>query len=171
MSTRKDPQLVTLQEQSGQIDIYLFDRLLRGNITPAMRVLDAGTGFGRNLVSLIQEGCEVFAADMDAQAVDHVRRLAISFGNSSPTENFRAAAVEQMPLVDAVADVVICSAVLHFAGNKAHFEAMLVELWRTLRRGGLLFCRLTSCIGMDFKPAMAFTGLAALIGSSPTSPG
>lgn len=143
---------MTLQEQFGQIDIYLFDQVLRGNITPAMRVLDAGAGFGRNLVYLMREGCEVFAVDANAQAVEHVRRLAVSLGNPSPAENFRVAAVEQMPFPDAVADVVICSAVLHFARSKEHFEAMLNELWRALRPGGLLFCRLASRIGMDFKP-------------------
>ena len=142
---------MTLQEQFGQIDIYLFDQILRGNITPAMRVLDAGAGFGRNLVYLMREGCEVFAVDANAQAVEHVRRLAVSLGNPSQAENFRVAAVEQMPFPDAVADVVICSAVLHFARSKEHFDAMLNELWRTLRPGGLLFCRLASSIGMEFE--------------------
>ena len=150
--TRKDLPQVTLQEQFGQIDIYLFDQILRGNITPAMRVLDAGTGFGRNLIYLLREGCEIFAVDTNAQAIDHVRRLAVSHGNPSPAENFRVAPVEKMPFSDAVADVVICSAVLHFARNKEHFDAMLNELWRTLRPGGVLFCRLASRIGMDFEP-------------------
>ena len=40
---------MTLQEQFGQIDIYLFDQILRGNILPAMRVVDAGCGGGRNI--------------------------------------------------------------------------------------------------------------------------
>ena len=150
-SSPEGPPQVTLQEQFGQIDIYLFDQILRGNITPAMRVLDAGAGFGRNLVYLMREGCEVFAVDANAQAVEHVRRLAVSLGNPSQAENFRVAAVEQMPFPDAVADVVICSAVLHFARSKEHFDAMLNELWRTLRPGGLLFCRLASRIGMEFE--------------------
>jgi hypothetical protein len=29
---------------------------------------------------------------------------------------------------------------------------MLAELWRVLRPGGMLFCRLGSRIGMDFEP-------------------
>jgi len=46
---------------------------------------------------------------------------------------------------------VICSAVLHFARSGEHFLAMLNELWRVLKPGGLLFCRLASRIGMDFE--------------------
>jgi hypothetical protein len=49
----------SLQQQLGQIDIYLFDQILRGNIMPGMRVLDAGCGPGRNLVYLLREGYEV----------------------------------------------------------------------------------------------------------------
>jgi tellurite methyltransferase len=48
---------VTLREQFGQIDIYLFDQILRGNITATMRVLDAECGFERNLEYLPREGC------------------------------------------------------------------------------------------------------------------
>jgi ubiquinone/menaquinone biosynthesis C-methylase UbiE len=129
----------------------LFDQILRGNITPAMRVLDAGCGSGRNLVYLMREGCQVFAVDTNTQAVEQLRRLAASVGNPS-AENFRVAPVEEMPFPDAVVDVVICSAVLHFARSREHFMTMLNELWRVLRPGGLLFCRLGSRIGMDFEP-------------------
>ena len=56
---------MNIQEQFGQIDIYVFDQILRGNIAPGMRVVDAGCGYGRNLVHLLREGCEVFALDAD----------------------------------------------------------------------------------------------------------
>jgi tellurite methyltransferase len=143
---------VTLHDQFGQIDIYLFDQLLRGNITPAMTVLDAGCGPGRNLVYLLREGCQVYACDMNPRAVEQTRRLAATLGNPSPAENFLVAPVEQMPFSDAIADVVICSAVLHFSRSREHFLAMLNELWRVLKPGGLLFCRLASRIGMDIEP-------------------
>ena len=48
---------LSIQEQFGHIDIYVFDQILRGNIAPGMRVLDAGCGYGRNLVYLLREGC------------------------------------------------------------------------------------------------------------------
>lgn len=143
---------MTLQEQIGQIDIYLFDQILRGNITPAMTIVDAGCGPGRNLVYLLREGCRVYACDANAQAVEQTRRLAASLNNPSPPQNFCVAPVEQMPFPDAIADAVICSAVLHFARSKEHFLAMLSELWRVLKPGGLLFCRLASRIGRDFEP-------------------
>ena len=138
-----------LQEQFGQIDIYLFDQLLKGRISPGMRILDAGCGSGRNLVYFLREGYEVYAADSDAQAVDNVRALARMFAPALPASNFRVEAVEQMSFDDACADVVISNAVLHFARDDAHFESMLQGSWRVLKPGGLFFCRLASSIGME----------------------
>ncbi len=142
---------MTLQDQFGQIDIYVFDQILRGNIAPEMRVLDAGCGFGRNLVYLLREGCEVFALDADAAGVEHVRALAAELAPRLPAGNFITGAIEKMPLPDGFADVVICNSVLHFARDEPHFLAMVTELWRVLRPGGLLFCRLGSRIGMEFE--------------------
>ena len=141
----------SIQEQFGQIDIYVFDQILRGNIAPGMRVLDAGCGFGRNLVHLLRTGCEVFALDEDAGAVEHVRQLSASLETGLPEENFQVGSIERMPFPDGFADVVLSSAVLHFARDERHFRAMLGELWRVLRPGGMLFCRLGSRIGMDFQ--------------------
>jgi len=143
---------LSVQEQFGSIDIYVFDQILRGNITEGMRVLDAGCGYGRNLVHLLREGCEVFAMDADAGAVEHVRRLSASLGRELPADNFRVGLLEKIPFADGLADVVLCNSVLHFARDEDHFRAMLAELWRVLKPGGMLFCRLGSRIGMDFEP-------------------
>ena len=43
-----------LREEFGDIDVYLFDQLLRGRIVNGMKVLDAGCGAGRNLVFLMR---------------------------------------------------------------------------------------------------------------------
>lgn len=138
-----------LQEQFGQIDIYLFDQILRGRVAPGMRVVDAGCGSGRNLVYLLREGYEVFGLDADPRAVEEVRRLAASLAPALPTENFRAEAIENTSFPDAFADVAISSAVLHFARDDDQFRAMLLGTWRILRPGGLLFCRLASSIGIE----------------------
>jgi tellurite methyltransferase len=141
--------LSSLQEQFGPIDIYLFDQLLRGNITPAMRVLDAGCGSGRNLVYLLQAGFDVYAADPDLQAVRATRELAAKLATHLPAKNFRVEPMEAMSFPDAFADVVIASAVLHFARNDAQFRAMLQGAWQKLKPGGLFFCRLASSIGIE----------------------
>src|SRR5579862_8935431 len=138
-----------LREQFGQIDIYLFDQLLRGRVAPGVRVLDAGCGYGRNLVYLLREGYEVFGVDSDRRAIDAVRQLAQSLAPDRPLDNFRVEAVEAMSFADAFADVTISSAVLHFARDDQHFGAMLRGTWRVLKPGGLFFCRLASSIGIE----------------------
>jgi len=139
----------TLQEQFGQIDIYLFDQLLKGHIAPGMRILDAGCGTGRNLVYLLREGYEVYAADSDAQCVEGVRAFARKVAPALPASNFRVEPVEHMTFEDACADVVISNTVLHLASDDAQFEAMLQGSWRVLKPGGLFFCRIASTIGME----------------------
>jgi SAM-dependent methyltransferase len=142
---------MNVQEQFGQIDIYVFDQILRGNIAPGMRILDAGCGYGRNLVHLLREGCEVHAIDASAEGVQHVRALAAELAPNLSAENFRVGLIEKMDFADNFADVVLCNSVLHFAHDDAHFLAMVSELWRVLKPGGLFFCRLGSRIGMDFE--------------------
>jgi SAM-dependent methyltransferase len=141
--------LADLERQFGQIDIYVFDQLLRGRIRRGMRVLDAACGSGRNLVYLLQAGFDVFATDADVRAVEAVGRLAARLAPHLPQENFRAEPVERMTFPDGFADVVLSSAVLHFARDDAQFHAMVREMWRVLKPGGMLFCRLASTIGME----------------------
>jgi len=138
-----------LQDQFGQIDIYLFDQLQRGRIAPGMRILDAGCGSGRNLVYFLRERYEVFGADADRVSIETVRRLAAELSPDLPAENFRVETVEDMTFPDSFADVVLSSAVLHFAKNDDQFAAMLRGTWRILKPGGLFFARLASSIGME----------------------
>jgi tellurite methyltransferase len=134
--------MTDLPHEFGQIDIYLFDQLLRGRIAPGMRIFDAGCGYGRNLVYLLREGYEVFGVDQDPRAVEAVRQL-------SASDNFRVEPVESMSFPDAFADVVLSSAVLHFARDDQQFDAMLRGSCRVLKPGGLFFCRLASSIGIE----------------------
>jgi tellurite methyltransferase len=140
--------MTDLNAQFGDIDIYLFDQFLRRRIRTGMRILDAGCGSGRNLVYLLREGFEVFGVDSDARAIEATRRLAASIAPTLPAGNFRVETVEAMSFPDAFADLVISSAVLHFASDDDQFQAMLHGAWRVLKPGGLFFCRLASSIGM-----------------------
>ncbi len=149
MSGCYSPLMRNLAAEFGDIDIYLFDQLLRGRIASGMRVLDAGCGGGRNLVYLMREGFEVCGADADADAVAAVRALANRLAPSLPANAFRVESIEQMSFPDAHADVVVASAVLHFAADEAQFHAMLASCWRVLRPGGLFFSRLASTAGLE----------------------
>lgn len=140
---------LNLQEWFGPIDIYLFDQLLKGRFHPRMRVLDAGCGGGRNLVYLLRSGYDVCGVDLSTDAIAHVRALASGLAPQLPADNFRVEAVEEMSFADADFDVVICSAVLHFARDEEHWQRMLREMWRVLKPGGLFFARLASSVGVE----------------------
>jgi SAM-dependent methyltransferase len=140
---------VDLESQFGQIDIYLFDQLLRGRIRPGMRVFDAGCGHGRNLIYLLRGGWEVFGSDADPTSVARVQRLAATLVPAFPSTNFRVEPVERSTFTEAFADVVLSSAVLHFARDDEQFLAMVHEMWRLLKPGGMLWCRLASSIGIE----------------------
>jgi tellurite methyltransferase len=138
-----------LQRQLGDIDIYLFDQIMRGRFDARRRLLDAGCGGGRNLIWFLQSGYNVCALDGDPAAVSAVRALSARLSPSLPPSNIRHGALEALPWPDACMDAVVSSAVLHFARDDAHFERMMEELWRVLRPGGLLFARLASSIGIE----------------------
>jgi SAM-dependent methyltransferase len=158
-----------LQEWFGGIDIYIFDQLLKSRFVPGMRVLDAGCGSGRNLVYFLRSGYEVFGVDESEEAIAQVRKLATTLAPQLPAENFRVEPVERMswdsaPGGDPPAiaggtdnsrsgsggfDLVLSSAVLHFARDEAQWQAMVDEMWRVLKPGGIFFARLASTIGME----------------------
>jgi SAM-dependent methyltransferase len=131
------------------IDIYLFDQILKDRFTPGMTILDAGCGNGRNLRYFLRSGFAVFGVDLSAAAVEYVRAQAAQIAPGLPAENFRIEPIERMSFADGSFDVVLSSAVLHFAKDEDHFLAMLGEMWRVLAPGGMLFARLSSTIGME----------------------
>jgi tellurite methyltransferase len=136
-----------LREQFGDIDVYLFDQLLRGRIVEGMKVLDAGCGDARNLVFLMRAGFDLWGVDENPEAIARVLRLASEIAPRLAADRFRVARVEALPLSDASMDVVISSAVLHFARDENHWLAMVREMWRVLVPGGFMFARLATTVG------------------------
>ena len=120
-----------LRAQFGEIDIYLFDQLLRGRIQAGHARVDAGCGGGRNLVYLLRAGYEVFGADRDADAIRAVRALAArARADACRLETSGSSLSSDDAFRTAFADVVIGSALLHFARDTAQFEAMVAGMWR-----------------------------------------
>jgi tellurite methyltransferase len=140
-----------LRREFGDIDIYLFDQLLRGRITEGMRILDAGCGRGRNLVYFLQRGFDVSATDADSNAVAMARSLAARLSPALGGDRFRVEPIEEMSFADGAFDVVVSSAVLHFARDESHWWAMVREMWRVLAGGGLFFARLATTIGHESR--------------------
>src|SRR3954469_11398557 len=138
-----------LRAEFGDIDIYLFDQLLRGRFDRRRRVLDAGCGGGRNLPYFLRRDFEVWAVDSDPAAIHHVRRLAATLNAAAPADRIQCGSLDALPWPDASMDAVICSAVLHFARDERDFAAMLQEMWRLLAPGGLFFARLATSIGLE----------------------
>ena len=140
-----------LQRQFGEIDIYVFDQLLRGRIVPGQRILDAGCGDGRNLVYLIRAGFDVHGIDKSPRSIAQTRELAARLDPRIDADRFTVQPIELMSFTDAAFDVVLSSAVLHFARDEADWWEMAREMWRVLAPGGMLFARLGSTIGHETR--------------------
>ena len=138
-----------LKQSFGDIDIYLFDQLLKGTYDNCQRVLDAGCGGGRNLLYFLKNGYEVYGIDPNAEAIETVRSIAKDIAPKNSQNNFKVAKAEDLPFDGAYFDLVISSAVLHFAESETHFDTMLNSMWRVLKPGGYLFARLASDIGIE----------------------
>jgi SAM-dependent methyltransferase len=149
MSSMTAAPSTELRAQFGEIDIYLFDQLLRGRFDGRTRILDAGCGAGRNLPYFLARGFEIFGIDEDPAAVGAARKLAARLAPALPPDNIRQGTLHVLPWADGRMDAVVCSAVLHFARDRSHFERMLHEIWRVLAPRGLFFARLASSIGLE----------------------
>jgi SAM-dependent methyltransferase len=144
--------MTDLRAEFGDIDIYLFDQLLRGRVPKSARVLDAGCGNGRNVAYLLRAGYDVYGVDANPDAIASVRAMASALSPERSVDRFVAQTIETMSF-DAFAGFVISSAVLHFARDDEHFAAMLEASWRAVAPGGVFFCRLASSIGMADRMA------------------
>ncbi|MBA3335122.1 MAG: class I SAM-dependent methyltransferase [Acidobacteria bacterium] len=142
--------MTNVRELFGDIDIYLFDQILKERFSNSnISILDAGCGGGRNLLYFLRGGFQVFGIDQNPKLIEQVRNLAKMLAPNLPAENFQTATVDEIPFSNEFFEVVISSAVLHFAADREHFHKMLLEMWRVLKPEGLFFARLASSIGIE----------------------
>lgn len=136
-----------VHNQFGNLDIYVFDQILKGAIAKEHRILDAGCGAGRNHFYFVKEGYNVSAFDNSEAALQQAISTANGL-NYPQVDHFLRGNMTSIPFGDESFDWVICVAVLHFAEDDEHFRKMLDELWRVCARGGKILIRLASDIGI-----------------------
>ncbi|WP_256377607.1 bifunctional 2-polyprenyl-6-hydroxyphenol methylase/3-demethylubiquinol 3-O-methyltransferase UbiG [Pedobacter sp. KBS0701] len=73
-----------IRETFGNIDIYLFDQLLKGTYDGCNTVLDAGCGTGRNLLYFLRSGAQVYGVDQNTEAIAQVRNIASGYPHINP---------------------------------------------------------------------------------------
>lgn len=147
----KKASIKELNHLLGNIDIYLLDQILKDRFKKNSKILDAGCGEGRNLIYFVRNDYNVWGIDKDADAIQMLKYLVKSINKDYPLERFVTGNIASLPFDDREFDVVISSAVFHFAENKKHFFSMINETVRVLKSGGILFARMAADVGMDNK--------------------
>jgi 2-polyprenyl-3-methyl-5-hydroxy-6-metoxy-1,4-benzoquinol methylase len=136
-----------LNQLIGNIDIYLLDQILKGRFDKEMKILDAGCGEGRNTIYFLNEGYQIFGVDHNPVAIQMARIYAQTIQKDYDVFRFQTSMVENLPFHQGAFDVVISSAVLHFAKDENQFLKMVDDMMRVLRPGGIFFLRMTTSQG------------------------
>lgn len=121
-------------------DLEKFVRFLergwkREYLNPYARVLDLGSGNGRNLIYLAENfGMQGFGLDISGVAV----QLAERETKDLPVRYQVASIAEPLPVPDSSVNIVLDMMTSHFL-RKAEREALRAEILRVLKPGGWLF--------------------------------
>lgn len=141
----------------GNIDLYWLDFILKGHLADDDRILDAGCGEGRNISYCMKLGYDVFGVDINPDALRFVKMLASQYKLPDAEGRFQQMDLTDLRFPDNSFDIVLSSAVLHFARDKAHFLRMLGECVRVLKPGGKLFIRTMTSKGFEDAPNQNLT--------------
>lgn len=131
----------------GNVDNYLLDQILKGQFTKEMQILDVGCGEGRNAVYFLQKDYQLFGIDPNEIAIQYCRYLAKSIQPETDIHRFQVGDGASIPFHATAFDVVLSSAVLHFAEGHAHFWKMIAEIHRVLKPGGIFWMRMCTGFG------------------------
>lgn len=106
------------------------------SLEPGERVVDVGSGSGFDsflAAGAVGESGRVVGVDMTPEMLDRSRRAAVEMGLENV--EFRDGLVEELPVEDGWADVVISNGVINLVADK---KMAFTEIWRVLRPGGTL---------------------------------
>lgn len=102
------------------------------------RILDLGTGFGRNAIPLERHGFEVYGIDISPTAIERCHQLV------KKPANYMVASATSLPFPSDYFDFVLDIGCLHCMASEQRIRAV-GEICRVLKSGGLLYSRI-------FKP-------------------
>jgi 2-polyprenyl-3-methyl-5-hydroxy-6-metoxy-1,4-benzoquinol methylase len=130
-----------LNSELGNIDLYWLDFILKGYLSDDAKILDAGCGEGRNLTYCLKNKMDIFGIDQNPEAIEFLKLIAKQYKVQDIDARFQVMKLDKILFPDDTFDVIICSAVLHFAKNREHFKKMISELFRLLKPNGKIFIR------------------------------
>lgn len=137
-----------INNEIGDIDLFLLDLILKGKVKKEMNVLDAGCGSGRNIFYFLKQGYDVTGIDSNESEVKATNFLS---RNLDRGEVCLHGSLMSLPFEDEKFEFIICSRVLHFAESQKEFDHLITELSRVLSQKGLLYLSMDSLIGIEGK--------------------
>jgi ubiquinone/menaquinone biosynthesis C-methylase UbiE len=84
---------------------------------------------------------DIFGIDQNPEAIEFLKLIAKQYKVQDIDARFQVMKLDKILFPDDTFDVIICSAVLHFAKNREHFKKMISELFRLLKPNGKIFIR------------------------------
>ena len=142
-------EIARINRLLGNMDIYLLDQVLKDRFHKKMKILDAGCGEGRNLIYFLNQGYDVYGVDKNPDAILMLHFVAKSINPVIDQTKFLTTDLKSIPFPDNTFDLVISSAVLHFAQSLDELRVMFAELVRVLRKEGILFVRTAAQEGIE----------------------
>jgi len=143
---RKDPRQVSAWTDAGTVAAFvqsppngtLMRFAGRERLGGARHVVDIGCGAGRNALPLAHDGWDVTGVDLSmpmlvaaAERVRHERPI-------GPVR-LALAVMEQLPIRDASADLIVAHGIWNLARSSVQFRAALQEARRVAKPGAALF--------------------------------
>lgn len=125
------------------------------HLEPGLRMLDFGCGPGTLSVGLARavEPGEFHGVDIESSQIDMARAAAEAGGHSNAS--FQVADVTDLPFDDNTFDVAHCHTVLNHVPDT---DAVLAEVRRVLKPGGIISCRELIAASSFSEPAYSLAG-------------
>ncbi len=133
----------------GNADLFLIDLILKGKFIEGTRLLDAGSGEGRNLNYFLLNNFDVFALDKNASALRMLTYMAGMLNPETGKDHFIEGDILDHPFPANHFDYILCLSVLHFANSRQEFGKMIRNLLYPLKTGGKIVLGMNSVFGSE----------------------